>query len=135
MVVDEYGVTEGMVQLTDAVNELVNDAVREEHGPDAPKPQTLGLGRVMLPGSLPVRDYRALLGPRGPNAPVASLGGYVTWLLGRVPQIGDEFSHGGIRFTVQGMRGNRVAWVLVELEGVMASAAVTAAETPGKSTP
>jgi CBS domain containing-hemolysin-like protein len=118
VVVDEYGVTEGLVQLTDAVNEIVDDAVREEHGPEAPQPQTLGLGRVLLPGSLPVRDYRALLGPRGPNAPVASLGGYVTWLFGRVPAIGDHFSHGGITFTVQGMRGNRVAWVLVELEGV-----------------
>lgn len=121
IVVDEYGVTEGMVHLNDAVNEIVDDAVREEHGPGSPKPQTLGVGRVLLPGTLPVRDYRALLGPRGPNAPVATLGGYVTWLIGRVPAIGDTFSQGGISFTVQGMRGSRVAWVLVELDGVAAT--------------
>lgn len=125
IVVDEYGATEGMVSVEDAVGEIVGE-LPDEFGPEEPKPEVLGPGRVLLPGTLPVRDWRGLLGPRGAAAPVATLGGYVAWLANRIPQAGDVFAHGGIRFTVKAMRRHRVGAVLVELEAPLASEAAPA---------
>lgn len=121
IVVDEYGATEGMVTVEDAVGEIVGE-LPDEFGPEEPKPEVLGPGRVLLPGALPVRDWRGLLGPRGSAAPVATLGGYVTWLANRIPQVGDVFAHGGLTFTVKAMRRHRVGAVLVELEAPLAVA-------------
>ena len=125
VVVDEYGATEGMVTVEDAVGEIVGE-LPDEFGPEEPKPEVLGPGRVLLPGTLPVRDWRGLLGPRGAAAPVSTLGGYVTWLANRIPQVGDTFAHGGLRFTVKVMRRHRVGAVLVELEAPLSPAAATA---------
>jgi len=76
----------------------------------------LGQGRYLLSGRLGIRDWETLF-PVGAMSPRwETLGGFVTFLLGRQPVAGDVIHCSNLRFTVRTMHELRVEEVLVELQ-------------------
>ncbi len=114
VVLDEYGGLEGIVTLSDILEELVGDILPpgEEEVPEVVE---LGEGRWRMQGSLHVDDLIDELGlaeevvPEG--AGYQTLGGLLSDRLGRVPQVADETVWNGFRFVVEEMDGLRVDWV------------------------
>lgn len=106
-VVDERGVIEGVVTFSDLLAELfgalgdeevdANNAFREEDG-----------GYVM-PGTASVRDWKAYFDTTADDdwPDCATLGGLVTYLLGRSPRAGESVDWRGMRMTVRTMHGRR----------------------------
>lgn len=117
LVVDEYGVIQGLVTLNDIMVEIVGDvpSVNQMEEPQAVQRED---GSWLLDGMLPVDEFfeifdmEELLENRGNYQ---TLGGFVITHLGRIPAAAEHFEWKGMRFEVMDMDGNRVDKVLVML--------------------
>jgi len=88
IVVDEYGSTVGLVTVEDALEQLVGEI--EDEFDVAVQPRLLETGALILEGGANIRDLESHLHIRLPrDEGFETLGGFVMWKLGRLPQIGD----------------------------------------------
>lgn len=116
LVVDEYGVIQGLVTVNDILVEIVGD-IPSMYPQDEPQAVQRGDGSWLLDGMLPVEDFfelfdiQELAQERRGN--YHTMGGFVITHLGRIPTAADNFEWGGYRFEVMDMDGNRVDKVLV----------------------
>jgi putative hemolysin len=116
LVVDEYGVIQGLVTLNDIMSEIVGDVPSDE-GQDEPQAVQREDGSWLLDGMLPVEDFLELFDMSEWEAEergsYQTLGGFVITHLGRIPAAADHFEWEGMRIEVMDMDGNRVDKVLV----------------------
>lgn len=116
IVVDEYGVIQGLVTLNDIMVEIVGD-VPSSDAPEDPQAVQREDGSWLLDGMLPVDEFFDLFNikelPEEYRGNYQTLGGFVITHLGRIPAAADYFSWKGMRFEVMDMDGNRVDKVLV----------------------
>lgn len=116
LVVDEYGVIQGLVTLNDLLEAIVGDipSVDELAEPQAVQRED---GSWLLDGMLPVEEFFELFEieelPEEQQGNYQTLGGFVITHLGRIPAATDHFERSGLRFEVMDMDGNRVDKVLV----------------------
>jgi CBS domain containing-hemolysin-like protein len=93
LVVDEYGGTDGLVSIEDLVEQIVGD-IDDEHDSDEP-PSVVQQpdGSFIADARAPLDDVTSTIGAEfnigeaGEN--VDTLGGYLTWLAGRLPLRGE----------------------------------------------
>jgi putative hemolysin len=116
LVVDEYGVIQGLVTLNDIMSEIVGD-VPSTDGQDQPQAVQREDGSWLLDGMLPVEEFLELFGMEEwqseERGSYQTLGGFVITHLGRIPAAADYFEWQGMRIEVMDMDGNRVDKVLV----------------------
>ncbi|MGO1591036.1 MAG: hemolysin family protein [Ancrocorticia sp.] len=112
VIVDEYGGTDGIITLEDAVEEFVGE-IRDEYDRESPKFIKRGDSRD-VDGLAGRAEVVKILGIDLPEGPFDTLAGFVVDELGRMPQIGDAVEWGGFRFTVQSMDSRRIEWLRVQ---------------------
>ncbi|MTJ06678.1 hemolysin family protein [Anabaena sp. UHCC 0204] len=116
LVVDEYGVIQGLVTLNDIMSEIVGD-VPAEPGQDEPHAVQREDGSWLVDGMLGIEEFLELFGMEEletqERGNYQTLGGFVITHLGRIPTAADHFEWDGMRFEVMDMDGNRVDKVLV----------------------
>ncbi|BAZ50749.1 putative hemolysin [Nostoc sp. NIES-4103] len=116
LVVDEYGVIQGLVTLNDIMSEIVGD-VPAGPGQDEPQAVQREDGSWLLDGMLAVEDFLELFDMEEweseERGSYQTLGGFVITHLGRIPAAADHFEWQGMRIEVMDMDGNRVDKVLV----------------------
>lgn len=116
LVVDEYGVIQGLVTLNDVMIEIVGD-VPSVDGQDDPQAIQREDGSWLFDGMLSVEDFFEILNTDEPKpeerGSYQTLGGFVINHLGRIPTSSDHFEWRGMRIEVVDMDGNRVDKVLV----------------------
>ena len=113
VVVDEFGSLLGLVTLEDILEQVVGE-IHDEFDV-VEKPLTLSDGAVIFDAALNVRDLEAQYSIKIPEDPAyATVGGFVLDQLGFIPNGGESFVHGNLRFTIAEMDGKRVARVKVE---------------------
>ncbi|KJH70778.1 hemolysin family protein [Aliterella atlantica] len=116
LVVDEYGVIQGLVTLNDILVEIVGDVPSADELED-PQAVQRDDGSWLLDGMLAVDEFFELFGVHEPQGEhrgsYQTLGGFVITHLGRIPNAADSFEWDGMRFEVMDMDGNRVDKVLV----------------------
>jgi putative hemolysin len=114
VVIDEYGGVQGLVTLTDILEEVVGDVTISQ---ETIEPQIVQRddGSWLLDGLVSIQRLADLLGIAAleDNARYETLGGFVMSELGRIPTAGDFFVAFGYRFEVMDMDGHRVDKVLV----------------------
>ena len=119
IVVDEYGVIQGLVTLNDILEEIVGDlpSVDQVDEPQAVRRED---GSWLVDGMLPVEELFELLDigelPKEQRGNYHTVGGFVVTHLGRIPTATDAFEWQGMRFEVMDMDGNRVDKVLVVIK-------------------
>ncbi|MEA5552402.1 hemolysin family protein [Anabaena cylindrica UHCC 0172] len=116
LVVDEYGVIQGLVTLNDIMSEIVGD-VPAEPGQEEPQAVQREDGSWLVDGMLGIEEFLELFDleklDTEERGNYQTLGGFVITHLGRIPAAADHFEWDGIRFEVMDMDGNRVDKVLV----------------------
>ncbi|MHB0877219.1 MAG: hemolysin family protein [Anaerolineae bacterium] len=117
LVVDEYGLIEGLVTLNDVLEAIVGEIPQhdEEEEPLATQRDD---GSWLMDGLLPVVELKDLLDVEEElpgEGEFQTLGGFVTSWLGRIPSVADHFEWGGLRFEIVDMDGHRVDKVLVSM--------------------
>jgi putative hemolysin len=113
VVVDEFGSLLGLVTLEDILEQVVGE-IHDEFDV-VEKPLTLADGAVIFDAALNVRDLDAQYGISIPEDPAyATVGGFVLDQLGFIPNGGESFVYGQLRFTIAEMDGKRVARVKLE---------------------
>ena len=116
IVVDEYGVIQGLVTLNDILEAIVGDipSVEDLEEPYAVQRED---GSWLLDGMLSVDEFKDILEirkiPGEEKGNYHTLGGFVVMHLGHIPTAADHFEWQGLRFEVMDMDGNRVDKVLV----------------------
>jgi putative hemolysin len=110
LVIDEFGALQGLLTLTDILEEIVGQMELDE--PQATQRQD---GSWLLDGMLEIDEFRELFDlPALPHeSEYETLSGFVMMSLGRVPQPTDHFEWHGLHFEVVDMDGRRVDKVLV----------------------
>ncbi len=119
LVVDEYGIIQGLVTLWDILEALVGDAPSLDEPSD--KPHQRDDGSWLLGGMMNIEDVYSCLGLGDFSDRTASyytLGGLVIHQLGRIPKATDRFKWKGFIVEVMDMDGNRVDKVLVTPENI-----------------
>ncbi|MEA5512850.1 hemolysin family protein [Nodularia sp. UHCC 0506] len=116
LIVDEYGVIQGLVTLNDIMSEIVGD-VPEEPGEEQPQAIQREDGSWLLDGMLHIDEFYELFNLEeweiSERGSYQTLGGFVINHLGRIPAAADYFQWRGMRIEVMDMDGNRVDKVLV----------------------
>jgi putative hemolysin len=120
LIVDEYGVIQGLLTLNDIMSEIVGDvpASPGEYEPQAVQRED---GSWLVDGMIAVEEFFELFGMKElefeERGSYQTLGGFVITHLGRIPAAADYFEWEGMRIEVMDMDGNRVDKVLVVPRG------------------
>ncbi len=112
ILLDEYGGIEGIVTLSDLVEQLLG-----EEGPGARNElyiERLGGNRVLTAGGARLDDLADQIGIDSDGKDMETIGGLVIEHFGSVPRPGESFIHGGWRITVRRATRKRVKEVLIE---------------------
>jgi Mg2+/Co2+ transporter CorB len=108
LVVDEYGVLQGLVTLEDILEEIfgsIAEEVDQKH-PEGIRPQADGT--VLVDGWTPVREVNRELGWNLPDEEATTVAGLVIHEAQVIPDIGQTFSFHGFRFEVLRKQRNQV---------------------------
>ncbi len=105
VVVDEYGGTAGLVTVEDIVEELIGSIQERPVGQEV---VMVGDGHWVVDGSVPVEDLEDILGEEMDDADWNTVAGLTLGLLDRIPQVGDEVTHGYHTIRVVAVRGRRI---------------------------
>ena len=114
VVVDEYGGTAGVVLMRDALREIVGDLPDPSGRDRGPAVVELPDGRFLLDADLPIHELADALGVDLSGRRITTVGGFVTSLLGKIPQRGESATYGNLRFSVESVRGRRVGEIKIE---------------------
>jgi putative hemolysin len=107
IIVDEYGVMQGIATLEDVLEELVGEIEDEYDLPDE-SIERLNETTVRVDGTFPIDDFNEQFGTSLPAEDYHTVAGFVFGQLGRAPEEGDEVSYDGIRFEVIEVEGSRI---------------------------
>jgi len=108
MVVDEYGVTVGLVTLENIVEELVGQ-IQDEFDQEKPLLTKSNDTTWEVAGALPLHDLEELVGARLYAEGITTTSGWVTHKLGGFPKVGDVVTVGECELRVEELEGTRVA--------------------------
>ena len=121
IVLDEYGVTAGMVTIEDLLEEIVGD-IRDEYDEDEEQLVTrLSDQEYIVAGAMNLDDLNDALdleekGLSLESEDYDSVGGIIIELLDRLPEVGDEVTtENGIRLVVDSVEKNRIKNVHIYL--------------------
>jgi Mg2+/Co2+ transporter CorB len=108
IVVDEYGVLQGIVTLEDIIEEIVGD-IRDEH--DSIKRGVVKRedGSLVSQGDVPIHDLNREYGWNLPEDVAITIAGLVLHEARRIPEVGQVYAFYGFRFEILKREGTRIA--------------------------
>jgi CBS domain containing-hemolysin-like protein len=112
LVTDEYGSVTGLVTLEDLLEELVGE-ITDEYDREEPHIAEVDGGIYRVSGKTPIDDVNELLETDLPDEEWDTVAGLVLDLFGKIPDVGEETTFHGLKFTVEEVQGRRVASVLI----------------------
>jgi Mg2+/Co2+ transporter CorB len=126
LVVDEYGVLQGLVTLEDIIEEIIG-RIGDEHG----KQHRGEIAQVdertfFVQGSLTIRDVNRELGWNLPDTEASTIAGLVIHEARLIPEIGEQFEFHQVRFTIIDKQGNQITRLRLEKLSTEASPTETA---------
>jgi CBS domain containing-hemolysin-like protein len=116
IVLDEYGVTTGVVTIEDVLEELVGEITDEHERGELAMLKRIDDRVAEADTRIRIDDLNRLMGINLPEeAGYETLGGFLTSGFGRIPEKGAVFESGNVRYTVLDALPQRVNRVKIEL--------------------
>lgn len=115
IVVDEYGGTAGLITLEDLVEEIMGDIADEYDEDEAPEYIFVDENTIEMSGAVHISDASEVIGKDLPEGAYDTVGGMLMFVLGTVPNKGEQVEINGLYFTIKQMDGSRVESVTVKL--------------------
>ena len=115
IVVDEYGGTAGLVTLEDILEEIVGDMPDPREIEPQPAVRKIGDELYELNGNLPIHEWADAFEIDLRHRRITTIGGFVTWLMGRIPKIGDTATYRNLHFTVESLDRRRIGRLKLQL--------------------
>jgi len=116
LVTNEYGSIRGIISLHDILEAIVGNVRTLGEPVDTPVVVRED-GSWLINGDTPVEDLKDVLFidsfPEEEQGHYRTIAGLIMFIMGRIPQTGDFFETGGLRYEVVDMDGNRIDKVLV----------------------
>jgi len=113
--VDEYGGIAGSIRLENIAEELLGPIEPNEQ---AQPIEQIGPMKYRLAGDLAVRDWADAFGIDPSETRLATIGGLVSALLGKIPNTGDVACLKNCKFTVEHLHKRRIKTVILTLENI-----------------
>lgn len=108
IVVDEYGGTEGLITLQDALREVVGD-IGDDVEEMPPLYVKVDDGVYRVDGSLSLHELEELTNVPFEDEEHTTIAGFLMDKTDKIPEVGDTIEHSGVEFTVEKVEGKRVA--------------------------
>lgn len=99
IVVDEYGGVVGIVTVEDLLEEIVGE-IEDEYDEEPPPLRRLADGSFLVDARIEVDRLNEELGVQLPEGEYETLGGFLIYLLQKIPETGEEAQYKGMRFLV-----------------------------------
>ncbi len=115
IVLDEYGVTAGLITTEDLIEEIVGEIRDEYDANEAQRLVKLPDGSYDCDGAMKLADLSDALGIEISSGHYDSVGGLVIELLDRLPDEGDSVANDKVQLKVKSVDKNRVERVIVRL--------------------
>lgn len=116
LIVDEYGVIQGLVTLNDILQAIVGDIPRIDES-ETPQIVRREDGSWLMDGIVTIDELKELFEieefPGEKQGNYHTLGGFIITHSGKIPTAAEYFEWEGLRFEVMDMDGNRIDKVLV----------------------
>ena len=113
LVVDEYGVVEGLVTLEDILEEIVGD-ITDEHDVAIPGVRRQPDGSANVDGAVPIRDLNRIMEWNLPDEEATTIAGLVIHEARSIPEVGQSFTFHGFRFRVLRRERNRITALRIQ---------------------
>ncbi|MFA7693208.1 MAG: HlyC/CorC family transporter [Candidatus Hydrogenedentes bacterium] len=113
IVVDEFGGTEGLVTLQDALREVVGD-IGEEDDMDLPLCEEIAPREWIMAGNYPLDEFEELTGIESGDEEHTTVGGFLMTLSDKILEPGDELNFSRLHFYVKEVEGKRITQVLIK---------------------
>lgn len=107
LVVDEYGVIQGMVTLEDILEEIVGE-ITDEHDVTENHINKNKDGSYMIDGMFTVRDLNRELDWKLPDDKANTVAGLIINELERIPDVGEKFNFYDTRFEISEKNGSQI---------------------------
>lgn len=112
IVVDEYGLTAGLVTIEDVLEEIVGD-IQDEYDQELPEYEIRKDGTIIADAKIDLDILADVLKVEFPEEDVETLGGFISTLMGRVPEVGEETEFQFLRFIVMDSDERRIKRVQI----------------------
>lgn len=120
VVVDEYGVTIGVITLHDLIENIFGDLPQLDDEPEDQDIITREDGSMLIDGGMQIDELRELISindfERHEQDGYSTIAGFVIHYLKKVPRTGEKFSTSGYQFEIMDMDFNRIDKVLISKE-------------------
>ncbi|WP_227356621.1 hemolysin family protein [Haladaptatus salinisoli] len=115
VVIDEWGVFEGIVTIEDILEEIVGD-IRDEFDTATQDPSIKKRddGAYVVDGGVSVREVNDRLGAEFETDDVETIGGLVFSRLGRVPEVGDQIQQNEHDLQVEAVDDTRIERLVIQ---------------------
>jgi len=115
VVVDEFGVTSGIVTMEQLVEEIVG-RVGDELTKAVREFEVIDEQTIQIDGSMRVEEANEELGLGLPLGEYDTVAGFVLSLLGHIPKEGEQARYNGLKLVIIEMRGLKIEKILVTRE-------------------
>jgi len=116
IVLDEYGGTAGLVTIEDVLEELVGE-IDDEYARRAPPAiSRIDADTLEVDARVHVDEINDALGSAIPdNGDYDTIGGFIFSTLGKIPERGEEFTHGGVHFRILDAEPRKINRVRIQV--------------------
>ena len=114
LVIDEYGVLQGLLTLEDIIEEIVgriDDEHDKQHGTDI---VSIGENSYMVNGSVTIRDLNREHGWNLPDDEASTIAGLVIHEAQFIPEIGESFQFHNMRFLILDKKANQITRLKID---------------------